>query len=38
MPYLRLTCPALPPTDFAVGGLLLVDRIPRVARLAKRLG
>jgi hypothetical protein len=26
-----------PPTDFAVGGRLLSARLPRVARLAKRL-
>ncbi|MHA7223296.1 tautomerase family protein [Arthrobacter sp. RHLT1-20] len=26
-----------PPTDFAVGGLLLSARIPRIARVAKRL-
>lgn len=27
-----------PPTDFAVGGVLLADRVPRIARVAKRLG
>ena len=26
-----------PPSDFAVGGVLLSRRLPRVARLAKRL-
>ncbi len=26
-----------PPTDFAMGGILLSTRIPRIARLAKRL-
>jgi len=26
-----------PPTDFAVGGVLLSDRLPRAARLAKRI-
>lgn len=26
-----------PPTDFAVGGALLADRVPRVAQWAKRL-
>ena len=26
-----------PPTDFAVGGILLSTRIPRIARLAKRM-
>jgi phenylpyruvate tautomerase PptA (4-oxalocrotonate tautomerase family) len=26
-----------PPTDFAVGGRLLSARVPRVARLAKRI-
>ena len=26
-----------PPTDFAVGGKLLIDRVPLVGRLAKRL-
>jgi phenylpyruvate tautomerase PptA (4-oxalocrotonate tautomerase family) len=28
---------AYPPTDFAVGGVLLSERVPRVARFAKRL-
>jgi phenylpyruvate tautomerase PptA (4-oxalocrotonate tautomerase family) len=27
-----------PPTDFAVGGTLLSDRVPSVGRLARRLG